>query len=134
MEMALTAGGSFVAQGFSTNVKELTSLIEEAVRHEGFSFLNVFSPCVTYNKINTYDWFKENLTSLNDIEGYDPSNRMQAMQVLMEHNGFVTGLIYQDKNRPSFQELAHGYSEEPLAHTDLNLGEDTFDELTAEFM
>ena len=33
------------------------------------SFVNVFSPCVTYNKVNTYDWFKEHLTSIDDIEG-----------------------------------------------------------------
>ncbi len=39
--------------------------------HDGFSFVNVFSPCVTYNKINTYDWFKEHLTSVDDIENYD---------------------------------------------------------------
>lgn len=134
MEMALTAGGSFIAQGFSTEVKELTSLIEQAVQHKGFSFLNVFSPCVTYNKINTYDWFKGNLVSLKDIEGYDPSNRMQAMQTLMEHNGFVTGIIYQDKNSPSYQEMAHGYSKEPLINADLNLNQKKFDELCAEFM
>ncbi|HEX6923761.1 MAG TPA: 2-oxoacid:ferredoxin oxidoreductase subunit beta [Bacillales bacterium] len=134
METALTAGGSFVAQGFSTNVKELTSLIEQAVNHKGFSFLNVFSPCVTYNKINTYDWFKENLVSLDDIEGYDSSNRIQAMQTLMENNGFVTGLIYQDKSRPSYQEVAHGYSEKPLTEADLNLSKEKFEELCAEFV
>ncbi|HEX7065367.1 MAG TPA: 2-oxoacid:ferredoxin oxidoreductase subunit beta [Bacillales bacterium] len=134
METALTAGGSFIAQGFSTNVKELTSLIEQAVNHKGFSFLNVFSPCVTYNKINTYDWFKENLVSLDDIEGYDPSNRIQAMQTLMENNGFVTGLIYEDKSRPSYQEVAHGYSKEPLVDADLTLSKEKFDQLCAEFV
>ncbi|HET7521895.1 MAG TPA: 2-oxoacid:ferredoxin oxidoreductase subunit beta [Bacillales bacterium] len=134
MEMALTSGGSFVAQGFSSNVKELTSLIEEGVRHKGFSFINVFSPCVTYNKVNSYDWYKENLISLDDIEGYDSSNRIQAMQTLMNHNGLVTGLIYQDKNRPSYQEAAHGYSQTSLAHEDLNISKEKFDELVAEFM
>ncbi|HET7578098.1 MAG TPA: 2-oxoacid:ferredoxin oxidoreductase subunit beta [Bacillales bacterium] len=134
MEMALTAGGSFIAQGFSTNVKELTSLIEQAVQHKGFSFLNVFSPCVTYNKVNTYDWFKETLVSLDDIEGYDSSNRIQAMQTLMENDGFVTGVIYQDKNRPSYQEQAYGYSKTPLVKADLSLSHEKFDELCAEFM
>ncbi|HEU5138365.1 MAG TPA: 2-oxoacid:ferredoxin oxidoreductase subunit beta [Bacillales bacterium] len=134
METALTAGGSFIAQGFSTNVKELTSLIEQAVNHKGFSFLNVFSPCVTYNKVNTYDWFKEHLVSLDDIEGYDSSNRIQAMQTLMENNGFVTGLIYQDKNKPSYQEVAHGYSKEPLVDADLTLSKEKFDQLCAEFV
>ncbi len=134
MEMALTAGATFVAQSFSSDLKELTALIEQGIEHKGFSLINVFSPCVTYNKVNTYDWFKENLTSLGDIEGYDPSNRMVAMQTLMQNNGLVKGLIYQDKEKQSYQELAHGYSEEPLAKVDLKISEDTFNELVVEFM
>ncbi|WP_214482760.1 2-oxoacid:ferredoxin oxidoreductase subunit beta [Bacillus sp. SM2101] len=134
MEMALTAGSTFVAQSFSTDLKELTSLIEAGINHKGFSLINVFSPCVTYNKTNTYDWFKENLTSLKTIEGYDPNNRMTAMQTLMEHNGLVTGLIYQNNEQPSYQELVYGYSEDPLTNADLSISKDKFDELVAEFM
>ncbi|MDX8362170.1 MULTISPECIES: 2-oxoacid:ferredoxin oxidoreductase subunit beta [Bacillaceae] len=134
MEMALTAGATFVAQSFSTDLKELTSLIEAGINHKGFSLINVFSPCVTYNKTNTYDWFKENLTSLKTIEGYDPNNRMTAMQTLMEHNGLVTGLIYQNNEQPSYQELVYGYSEDPLTNADLSISKDKFDELVAEFM
>jgi 2-oxoglutarate/2-oxoacid ferredoxin oxidoreductase subunit beta len=134
MEMALTAGATFVAQSFSTDLKELTSIIEQGIQHKGFSLINVFSPCVTYNKVNTYDWFKENLTSLNDIEGYDSSNRVKAMSTLMEHNGLVKGLIYQDKEKKSYQDLAHGYSEKPLSSSELKVTETQFNELLAEFM
>ncbi|RBW69920.1 2-oxoacid:ferredoxin oxidoreductase subunit beta [Bacillus taeanensis] len=134
MEMALTAGATFVAQSFSSDLKELTALIEQGLQHKGFSLINVFSPCVTYNKVNTYDWFKENLTSLAEIDGYDPQNRITAMQTLMENNGLVKGLIYQDKTKKSYQELAHGYSEKPLVHADLTLQEDKFNELVSEFM
>lgn len=134
MELALTAGATFVAQGFSTDLKELTSLIEQGIQHKGFSFINVFSPCVTFNKVNTYDWFKENLVSLNDIENYDSANRLMAMQTLMENDGLVTGLIYQDKNKPSYQDMVIGYDEKSLAHADLTLDENKFDELMAEFM
>ncbi|MFT4416934.1 2-oxoacid:ferredoxin oxidoreductase subunit beta [Fredinandcohnia humi] len=134
MEMALTAGATFVAQSFSTDLKDLTAIIEAGINHKGFSLINVFSPCVTYNKVNTYDWFKENLTKLADIEGYDPHNRMQAMQTLMQHNGLVTGIIYQDTEKPSYQDLVKGYSETPLVHADLNLDEEKFNKLVAEFM
>ncbi|WP_282137971.1 2-oxoacid:ferredoxin oxidoreductase subunit beta [Rossellomorea aquimaris] len=134
MEMALTAGATFVAQSFSSDLKELTAIIEAGLNHKGFSLINVFSPCVTYNKINTYDWFKENLTKLSDLEGYDPSNREQAMNTLMEKDGLVTGLIYQNKEQPSYQDLVTGYSEEPLSTHDLKLNEDKFDELVKEFM
>ncbi|MET3699552.1 2-oxoglutarate ferredoxin oxidoreductase subunit beta [Bacillus oleivorans] len=134
MEMALTAGGTFVAQGFSTDLKELTALIEAGIRHKGFSLINVFSPCVTYNKINTYDWYKENLTKLESIEDYDPSNREQAMQVLMKCNSLVTGLIYQNKEQKSYQDLVPGYKETPLVKEDLHMSEDMFQELVKEFM
>ena len=133
MEMALTAGATFVAQSFSTDLKDLTALIEAGIQHKGFSLINVFSPCVTYNKVNTYDWFKENLTKLSDIEGYDPSSREVAMNTLMKHDGLVTGLIYQNKERQSYQQLLKGYSEDPLVDSDLNLNEDYFNNLVAEF-
>lgn len=134
MELALTTGATFVAQSFSTDLKDLTALIEAGINHKGFSIINVFSPCVTYNKVNTYDWFKENLTKLSDIEGYDHTSRETAMQTLMKHNGLVTGLIYQDTERKSYQELLSGYAEEPLTKVDLNLDQQYFDKLVTEFM
>ncbi|RJS59402.1 2-oxoacid:ferredoxin oxidoreductase subunit beta [Bacillus sp. PK3_68] len=134
MELALTSGATFVAQSFSTDLKDLTAIIEAGINHKGFSIINVFSPCVTYNKINTYDWFKENLTKLSAIEDYDSSNREMAMNTLMQHNGLVTGIIYQDKERASYQELVHGYAEEPLASQDLQLGDEMFNNLVKEFI
>ena len=134
MEMALTAGATFVAQGFSTDLKELTALIEAGMKHKGFSLINVFSPCVTYNKVNTYDWFKENLTKLSSIENYDSSSREEAMQTLMKHKSLVTGLIYQNTEQPSYQELLTSYSQTPLSKADLNMDEAYFDKLVSEFV
>lgn len=134
MELALSAGATFVAQSFSTDLKDLTAIIEAGINHKGFSFINVFSPCVTYNKINTYDWFKQNLTKLNTIEGYDSTNKEQAMQTLMKHDSLVTGIIYQDSSRSSYQELIPGYAEESLNKSDLTLDQAHFDKLVEEFM
>jgi len=134
LEVALSAGATFVAQGFSTDIKELTALIEAGIQHKGFSFINVFSPCVTYNKVNTYEWFKEHLTKLADIEGYDPQNRELAMQTVMQKEGLVTGIIYQDLETKSYQEKIPGFAEQPLADLDMNLSENQFNELVKEFM
>ena len=109
-------------------------MIEAGLNHKGFSFINVFSPCVTYNKVNTYDWFKENLTKLADIEGYDSSNREMAMQTVMRNEGLVTGIIYQDTETSSYQDKIKGYSELPLTDIDISLSEDQFDQLIKEFM
>lgn len=134
MQLAVTTGATFVAQSFSTDLKDLTAIIEAGIQHKGFSLINVFSPCVTYNKVNTYDWFKENLTKLATIEDYDSSDRQAAMNTLMQHDDLVTGIIYQDTERPSYQQLVEGYSETPLSEADLDLGAEAFDQLVKEFM
>ncbi|MED4401450.1 2-oxoacid:ferredoxin oxidoreductase subunit beta [Metabacillus fastidiosus] len=134
MEMALSAGATFVAQSFSTDLKDLTALIEAGMNHKGFAFINVFSPCVTYNKVNTYEWFKQNLTKLKDVEGYEAGNKAVAMKTLMEHNGLVTGLIYQNKEQKSYGEMVDGYSDESLSKIDLSISEEEFNKLLTEFM
>ncbi len=134
LEVALSSGATFVAQGFSTDIKELTALIEAGIQHKGFSFINVFSPCVTYNKVNTYEWFKEHLTKLSDIEDYDSSDRELAMRTVMEKEGLVTGIIYQDTETTSYQEKLSGYAEEPLTTVDMTLSETDFNDLVKEFM
>jgi 2-oxoglutarate ferredoxin oxidoreductase subunit beta len=133
IEMALASGATFVAQSFSSNLKQLTAVIEAGLQHKGFSFINVFSPCVTFNKINTYDWFKEHVVDLEEIPDYDSSNRVMAMTKLMETNGMLTGIIYQDKTKKSYEDMVYGFKEEGLAKQNLKLTEAEFDKLVAEF-
>ncbi|WP_044642796.1 2-oxoacid:ferredoxin oxidoreductase subunit beta [Risungbinella massiliensis] len=133
MEMALTVGAGFVAQSVSSDLKGLTNVIEEGIKHEGFSLINVYSPCVTYNKINTYDWFKQNIVNLSDIPDYDPSDRGLAMKTLMEHNGLITGIIYQNKEKPSYESMIKGFRDEALAKQDLSISKEQFDKLVGEF-
>lgn len=114
LETALAAGATFVAQSFSLNLAELTGLIEKGLAHKGFSFINVFSPCVTFNKRNTYEWYKQHLTPLQSIEGYDPANRIRAMETVMTHEGLVTGLVYQDILKADYQ-TAINFGDIPLA-------------------
>ncbi|MGZ9848895.1 2-oxoacid:ferredoxin oxidoreductase subunit beta [Macrococcus psychrotolerans] len=132
LELALASGATFVAQSFSSDIKDLTSIIEAAVNHKGFSFVNVFSPCVTYNKVNTYDWFKENLTKLADIEDYDHTNKQLAINTVHEQDGLVTGIVYQDTDAPTYESQIDGYSEN-LTKADLNIKQEEFDALMAQF-
>lgn len=133
LEIAIASGATFVAQSFSSDIKQLTSLIEQGIQHEGFSLINVFSPCVTFNKVNTYDWFKEHIINLDTVPDYDPVNRALAMGKLMETGSMITGLIYQNREKKSYENLVHGFKKEPLAHQPLNLEKHEFDNLVAEF-
>lgn len=134
LELALSSGATFVAQGFSSDIKALTKMIEDAINHDGFSFVNVFSPCVTYNKVNTYDWFKEHLTDLNEIEDYDTSDKQRAIQTVVEHNSLVKGIVYQDTETPSYESQIDTFGETPLAHQNIELTETQFESLTKQFV
>lgn len=103
LALALSAGATFVAQGYSADQSQLVSLIEQGIRHRGFSFINVQSPCVTYNLVNTYDWFKEHAKR---VDGHDPSDWGAAMAIANDLSKVPTGLLFQAK-RPTLDDLAH---------------------------
>jgi 2-oxoglutarate ferredoxin oxidoreductase subunit beta len=132
-KLALAAGISFLAQGFSGDVNQLVSLVEAAILHKGFSLLNVFSPCVTYNKVNTYDWYKEHIVKLDNIPEYDPTNLGVAMKVVEDSHGLATGLIYIDDNRPAFEDRVYNYRADSLVKDDLQLKPEIFDSYIKEF-
>ena len=79
ISLALAAGATFVARGFSAEQKHLTDLIKQGIQHKGFSFLDVFSPCVTYNHDNTYQWFRPRVKKLEDDTRYDSADWMAAI-------------------------------------------------------
>jgi len=133
LEIAMSAGATFVAQSFSSDLKQLTALIEAGLNHKGFSLINVFSPCVTFNKVNTYDWFKQNIVNLDQFPDYDPSNRMAAMNRIMETNGLLTGLIYQNTERKPYEDMIVGFQEQGLANQEIEITQEQFDKLVAEF-
>lgn len=133
LEVALAAQCTFIAQGFSSNVKQLAEIIKKGIEHKGFSLINTFSPCVTFNRVNTYEYYRENLVNLDDIEGYDPTDRMKAVETVAKYNSLVTGIIYQDPNSVPFEANIPNFKEEPIAHQDLAITDEQFNRYMAEF-
>ena len=115
--VALAAGGTFIARGFSAQPKKLIELIKAAIEHPGFSVVEVMSPCVTFNKINTFAWFKENVYDVTQIEGYDNTNKQHAFQALTAEGKIPLGIIYQTQ-RAAFDDLVLGDTP-PLATADV---------------
>jgi 2-oxoglutarate ferredoxin oxidoreductase subunit beta len=132
LELALGAGASFVAQAFAGDIKTLTQLIQEAMEHPGFSLINVFSPCVTYNKVNTYEYFKEKLIDLQTFEGYDVTDKSAAYAKVIEYDGLLSGVIYKNP-RPAYHTFLAGYPETPIAFNDVETDKEVLDELWAAF-
>src|SRR5947209_8827064 len=73
MPMAMIGGATYVARGFSGKQKHLVELLKGAIMHKGFALVDVFSPCVTYNKDNTYQWFNPRVKILEE-QGHDPTD------------------------------------------------------------
>jgi len=129
LELVISSGAGFVAQGFAGDLAQLTKIIEAGINHQGFSFINVFSPCVTFNKVNSFEWFKENIVNLDEDPDFDYTNRSQAVQKVMDHDGLVTGNIYQDHIRDSYEELVPNFRKEPIVKQDIRISQEDFQAL-----
>ena len=104
--LALASGATFVARAFSGEPKHLTDLIKQAVLHRGFAFIDVFSPCVTYNHDNTYPWFRERVKKLEDDKSYDPENWIAAMEKsLLWGDEIPIGKFFQRTDLPALDQL-----------------------------
>jgi len=134
--LALAAGGTFVARGFSGDQKHLTDLIKQGLRHKGFAFIDVFSPCVTYNHDNTYPWFKARVKRLEDDPAYDPKNWVMAMEKSQLWGEEIPiGKFYEDPERPPLHAMEPVLDEGgPLAHRDPRIAADAVREFVAELM
>jgi 2-oxoglutarate ferredoxin oxidoreductase subunit beta len=117
--LALASEATFVAQSFSGDVKHTARMIVEALQHPGFAFINDFSPCVTYNRFNTYDWFRERVEYVP--EDHDPSDRDAAWRLVREfaRRGKVPlGVVYRNP-RPKRAQGRLPMWEEELSGVDL---------------
>lgn len=100
----------FVARGFSGLIDHLAVLIQQAITHEGFSLLDVLQPCVSFNKVNTFAWYKKRCYILP--EDYDPTDGQAAMRTATEWGEKIPlGLIYHNDRKSlekSFAALEKG--------------------------
>jgi 2-oxoglutarate/2-oxoacid ferredoxin oxidoreductase subunit beta len=104
---ALSLNVSFVARGFSSKPKELAALIEQGIRHHGFSFIHVLSPCPTF--YNTMDVWKGTVTPIP--ADHDTHNRSKSIELAMETEKPYVGLFFQEE-RQTMDQAAHNLVEQ----------------------
>jgi 2-oxoglutarate ferredoxin oxidoreductase subunit beta len=115
MSVAISLGASFVARAFSGDKEETKEIIKKAILHKGYSLVDIFQPCVSFNKINNFKWFKENSYYLDDK--YDPYDRVEAFRKSLETEKFPLGVLYMNKERKTtFEEnlVAYETNKSPL--------------------
>ncbi len=109
--VALTLGATFVARTFSGE-KELTKeIMKQAINHKGYALVDIMHPCVSFNKINNYEWYKKNTTVLD--QNHDPSNLMEGIKVAMDTEKMALGILYKGKEKTSFEEQLSVYHDNP---------------------
>jgi 2-oxoglutarate/2-oxoacid ferredoxin oxidoreductase subunit beta len=106
--LAVAMDASFVARAFCGDIDGTAAIIKQAVRHKGFALIDVFQPCVSFNKVNTLQWFKENTRALGD--DHDPRDRKAAFARAIETDPFPLGVIYVNE-KPTFEENLGLYAE-----------------------
>lgn len=102
LTIAIAAGATFVARSFSGNKEHLATMIKAAINHKGYSLVDIFQPCVSFNKINTYAYYSKRVYELDQT--YDSTNKILALEKSMEHgNQIPIGILYQEETL-SYQE------------------------------
>ena len=100
--VAVTMGASFVARGYAGLPEHLAGLIAQAIKHRGTALVDIMQPCVSFNKVNTYQWYKEHCYELG--EGHDPTDHAQALSIGLEFGERIPlGVIYKQE-RPIFED------------------------------
>jgi 2-oxoglutarate/2-oxoacid ferredoxin oxidoreductase subunit beta len=103
LELAIALGCGFVARGFAGETDHLASLIVQGVRHKGFALIDVLQPCVTYNRLNTFAWYRERVYKI-DGTSYDPADKAAAYVKAAEWGDRIPlGVIYKNE-KPTYEE------------------------------
>jgi 2-oxoglutarate/2-oxoacid ferredoxin oxidoreductase subunit beta len=133
--LAMAGGATYVARGFTGQVRHLTELIKGGIQHRGFALIDTFSPCVTFNKDNTHEFFKQRTRKLED-QGHDPTDFMTALQKSYEWGEEIPiGLFWKREDLPSLDQLEPVLEEGgPLARRPLGIDPETSRALVSELM
>ena len=133
--LAMVGGATFVARAFSGQQAHLVDILKQAINHTGFSIVDVFSPCVTYNKDNTYKWFKSRVRKLED-ENHDPTDFHAALDKGYEWGEEIPiGVFWKREDLPALHQLEPVLDEGgPLAYRNLGLSKEQSDQLMSEMM
>ena len=108
--LAVALDVTFVARVFCGDIEQTKEIMKKAILHKGFALVDIFQPCVSFNKINTFKWFKDNTYYLpND---YDPSDRANAFKKSLEEEPFPLGIIYRSNHRTTFEENIEIYKKD----------------------
>lgn len=108
LTMAIALNCSFVARAFAGDIDHLKYIIKEAVNHKGFAVVDILQPCVSFNKINTFEWYRQRIYKLE--KGYDPTDRIRAFEKSLEWGDRIPlGVIYKTERLTTMLPVKIGF-------------------------
>ncbi len=125
--LAITAGATFVARGFTGDINHLSEMMKAAILHKGFALLDILQPCFTFNKHNTYQYFRQRIYKLKNHNPTDIQSAINLAWQWEKEDKIPLGIIYQRTDKSAFHENFPQLAKEPLQKQALNL--DIMDEL-----
>lgn len=94
--LSIVSGATFVARAYAGNRQHLVSIMKKAIQHRGYALVDIMQPCVTFNKVNTYEWFNERVYMIS--EDHDRTDRLAALEMAFEWENtdkVALGIFYQ---------------------------------------
>lgn len=103
LAVALSLDCTFVSRVFSGDIPQAVAIVKQAIEHRGYALVDVFQPCVVFNKQNTFQWFKEHTYYLD--EEHDKADKLGAMKLALETEKLALGVLYQRTGKPTYETL-----------------------------
>lgn len=130
LTLALVSGATFVARGFAGDMAGLTKLMVAAIRHKGFSVLDILQPCVTFDHVHTYQWYRQRLYQLEQ-SGYRADNRLAAIERAFEWGEKIPVGVFYKEDAPTSEDREPALAAGPLTNQPLGVSDP--DTLLSEF-
>jgi 2-oxoglutarate ferredoxin oxidoreductase subunit beta len=112
LAVAVALDCSFAARAFAGDQEHLKGVVKAAIGHRGFSLVDILQPCVSFNKVNTFEWYRQRVYRMGD--DHDPTDRAAAFAKALEWGDRIPlGIIYRHE-RPTFEERLPVLSGRPL--------------------
>lgn len=105
--VSISLEASFVARAYCGDIEKTKDILKKAIAHNGYALVDIFQPCVTFNKTNTFKWFEENTYYLD--ESHNPHDQFSAYSKAMESEKLPLGIFYINENKSTHEETLPVY-------------------------
>jgi 2-oxoglutarate ferredoxin oxidoreductase subunit beta len=129
--ISIAAGATYVARAFAGDTPGLIQIMSEAIAHKGFSVIDVLQPCVTFDKVHTYQWYRARVYQLSE-QGYVANDKLKAIEKAMEWGDKIPLGVFYKEVKPTSEDHEVALSGDPLIKTPVDT--EHLDEVLKEFI